>query len=169
MSDTVLAIIELDNFPQIVANRAAWIAKLYGSELHLLLSDPSLRFLRDNFIVSNAAKEVAREIKVAQKRLLAELEEVAVASHGITVSSSVVHDRPAHLAIIERALDIEPRFIVKGTQFRSRAERATFTFTDWQLIRKLNAPLWLVKPNQWQKKPVIVAAVDPTNPYDKAA
>jgi len=58
---------------------------------------------------------------------------------------------------------------VKGTHYHSPAERATFADTDWQLMKKLDYPLWFVKPVDWKDKPVIVAAVDPTHEKDKAA
>jgi universal stress protein E len=167
MSNTVLAIIELDNTPEDVARRAAWLARMYDCKLHLLLSDPSLAILRDSFIVSNEAKEVALGIEDAQRRVLADLSETISSDGSLDVTTDISHDRPAHDAIIGRAVDIEPRFVVKGTQYHSAAERATFAYTDWQLIRKLNAPLWFVKPKAWRDKPVIVAAVDPTHQHDK--
>jgi nucleotide-binding universal stress UspA family protein len=168
MSETVLAVIQLDNFPQHVANRAAWIARLFGYDLHLLLSDPSLAVLRDSFIVSNEAKEIARSIETAQQQLLDDLKNAVSENGEIQVTTTITHDRPAHDAIIAQALEIEPKVVVKGTQYHSPAERATFAYTDWQLIRKLNAPLWFVKPNDWKDAPVLVAAVDPTHRHDKA-
>jgi len=59
MSDTVLAVIELERFPEEVTSRAAWLARLYGCNLHLLLSDPTVGILRHRLIVSNEAKEIA--------------------------------------------------------------------------------------------------------------
>ena len=41
--------------------------------------------------------------------------------------------------------------------------------TDWQLIRTCPYPLWLVKPGNIRKAPVIIAAVDPTHEHDKTA
>ena len=168
MSETVLAVIELDNFPEDVANRAAWIARLYDADLHLLLSDPSLAILRDSFIVSNEAKQIGASIEAAQTQTLDELTAAVSAGDDLQVTSAITHDRPAHDAIIASALDIEPIVVVKGTQYHSPAERATFAYTDWQLIRKLDAPLWFVKPNEWKEMPIFVAAVDPTHQHDKA-
>ena len=66
MSKTVLAIIETERFPQEVANRAAWIAQHYGCDLELVLSDPTLGFLRDSFMISADSKQIAETIKQAQ-------------------------------------------------------------------------------------------------------
>ena len=35
------------------------------------------------------------------------------------------------------------------------------------MIRKLDYPLWLVKPDAWNDRPLIIAAVDPTHAHDK--
>jgi len=166
MSNTILAIIEMDRFPQEVSNRAAWIAKQYGCDLELVLSDPTLGVLRDSYMVSNESKQLAGGIRQAQEIVLEELAK-SVAVDNLTVTTSITHERPANDAIVALALDREPRFVVKGTAYHSPAERATFTFTDWQLIRKLMAPLWLVKPRKWNETPVIVASVDPTHRHDK--
>jgi len=167
MSDTVLAIIELDRYPEEVARRAAWIARLHACDLQLLLCDPTLGILRDSFIVSNEARQIAAGITEAQNRILDDLAKAISAENELTITSAVTHERPASDAIIAAALEIGPMFVVKGTHYHSPAERATFAATDWQLIRKLTYPLWLVKPNDWKDNPVIVAAVDPTHLHDK--
>ncbi len=167
MSNTVLAIIELDRFPKEVTSRAAWLAKLYGCKLHLLLSDPTVGVLRNRLIVSNEAKSIGKDITAAQETFLDELASEVADGDDIEVTSAISHDRPAADAIIAAAIELEPKFVVKGTHFHSPAERATFADVDWQLIRKLDYPLWLVKPGEWQDSPTIVAAVDPTHAHDK--
>ena len=169
MSDTVLAVIELENYPETVAERAAWLARLYGCRLHLLLSDPSTGFLRDTFIVSNEARQVAADMEAAQRQILDELAETVNRGGAVDVTTTITHERPAADAIIARALELEPRFVVKGTQYHSAAERAMFAYTDWRLIRKLDSPLWIVRPTEWKEKPVIVAAVDPMHEHDAEA
>lgn len=167
MSDTILAIIELENEPEEVTRRAAWVARQYGCDLFLLLTDPSMAFLRDSFLVSNEAKEIAASIEEAQSAALEELAAIARNGGSLAVASDITRDRPAHEAIIARSLDIAPKFVIKGTEYHSTAERARFAYTDWQLIRKLDVPLWFVKPREWQDEPVVVAAVDPTHQHDK--
>lgn len=166
MSKTILAIIETDRFPEEVANRAAWIAQHYECDLELLFSDPTLGFLRDSFMISVDSKQLSDGIRQAQEETLERLAS-SVGANGLKVTTSISHDRPASDAIVARALQCEPMFVIKGTAYHSPAERATFTFTDWQLIRKLDFPLWLVKPHQWKDKPIIVAAVDPVHKKDK--
>jgi universal stress protein E len=168
MSKIVLAVIETDRHPENVAARAAWIAASFGCDLELMLSDPTIGVLRDSFIVSNEAQQIADNIRAAQQKIVDGLAE-SVAGTGITVSTTVVDERPASDAIIARALEINPAYVVKGTAYHSPAERATFTYTDWRLIRKLDFPLWLVKAADWPEQPVVVAAVDPANPHEQTA
>ena len=52
MTKTILAIVEFERFPLEVATRAARIAKLYGCDLKLVLSDPTISFLRSSFMRS---------------------------------------------------------------------------------------------------------------------
>lgn len=167
MSDSILAVIELDKFPQEVAKRAAWIATKHDCDLELMFSDPTLGVLRDSYLLSAEANQIADNIRESQVQILSDLAD-EIESAGLSVATSVTHDRPAADAIVARAIELDPRFVVKGTMFHSPADRATFTYTDWRLIRKLTVPLWLVKPSAIKDEPVIIAAVDPTHRHDKS-
>ena len=168
MNKTVLAIIEPDLFPDLVARRAARLAALYGYDLELFLCDPLLVPFGDSFIASTEAQQLADRIRQTQKEIIDSIA-AAVSSDELRVEATVLHDRPVGDAIVSKALDSEPAIVVKGTTFHSAAERATFTFTDWQLIRELLCPVWFVKDGEWQDNPVIVAAVDPTHEHDPSA
>jgi len=118
--------------------------------------------------VSNEARDIAAKIRAAQKEIIEELGQVA-RDAGVNVTTEVLEQRPIADGVLHRALDMEPRFIMKGTQYHSAAERSIFVDTDWQLVRACPYPLWLVKPHEIRDKPVIVAAVDPTHSHDKPA
>ena len=166
MSKTILAILEQGRFPEAVTRRAAQIAKLFDCKLDLVLSDPTVGFLRNRFMISGESQQIADNVKLAQQEELDRLASL-VAEPGLEVQTAIIKDRPASDAIIARALECDPLFVIKGTEYHSPAERARFTFSDWQLIRKLDYPLWLVKPDDWSENPVIVAAVDPMHPHDE--
>ena len=168
MSETVLTIIELDNYPDEVVARASWLAKLMNCDLELLLCDPTTSFLSEVFIISNEVRDLAEDIEEAQTKALAHLAKTAESS-GLNVTTHTSHERPVAEAIISRATDVDPMFVVKGTHYHSPAERATFADTDWQLMKKLDFPLWFVKPVAWKDEPLIVAAVDPTHEKDREA
>jgi universal stress protein E len=168
MSRKVLTVIELDNYPEDVVARATWIAKLTNSELELLLCDPTTSFLSESFIVSNEVRQLADNIHASQTESLSRLAQSAEAK-GVTVTSATSHERPVADVIIARAIEMEPEYVVKGTHFHTSAERATFADTDWQLMKKIDYPVWFVKPVEWQEPPMIVAAVDPTHNKDREA
>jgi len=166
MSKKILAIIETQRFPQEVARRAARIASVHDCDLDIVLSDPTSGFLRSKFLVSGDSKQIAETVRQAQEEQLARIV-TELSEFNLDIQTTIVKDRPACDAIIAHALESEPLYVVKGTEYHSPAERARFTFNDWQLIRKLDFPLWLVKPKEWGGRPVIVAAVDPMHPTDK--
>lgn len=167
-NDKILVIVEPDNHPQQVVSRASWLAELTNSELHLMLCDPDISALSLGIFVSNEARDIARHIRGAQKEMIDELA-LPVRDRGINVTTDVLEQRPVGDAILQLALEMEPRYVVKGTEYHSIAERAIFVDTDWQLIRTCPFPLWLVKPRDFAEKPVIVAAVDPVHAHDKPA
>ena len=168
MSNDVLAIIEMERDPQQVADRAAWIAKRLGYNLELVLSDPTVGFLRDKFMLSAESKQISETVTQAQIEALDRIAD-SIDSDGLQISKTILRDRPAVDAIIAKALADNPAMVVKGTTHHSAAERATFAYNDWELIRELEYPLWLVKAQEWRQNPVVIAAVDPTHPRDADA
>lgn len=165
---TVLAVVEPAIHPQEVVERAAWIARLTGSRLRLLLSDAEVHSLARPFIVSSAAKEIANNIREAQEAIIDDLA-APVRTGGLAVETEILAERPVADGVLQRALETEPLMIVKGTSYHSQAQRAIFVDTDWALVRSSPYPLWLVKPHEPAASPVIVAAVDPTHEDDEHA
>jgi universal stress protein E len=170
MSDRekILVIVEPDVHPSEVVARATWLARVNNCDLDLVLCDPDIGALREGFFVSNEARDIAEKIRMAQREMIEELAGPPREA-GIEVTTEVLEERPIADGVLHRAVDLDPRFVVKGTQYHSTAERSIFVDTDWQLIRSCRYPLWLVKPHEIREKPVIVAAVDPTHSHDKPA
>ncbi len=168
MNKSFLAIIEPDLFPELVARRAAQLAMLYGYDLELLLCDPLLIPFGDSFIASTEIQQLADRIKQTQKEIIGDIA-AAISNDDLNVSATILHGHPISDAIIAKAMECAPSFVVKGTSYHSSADRATFTYTDWRLIRKLQCPVWLVKGNEWHEHPFIIAAVDPTHEHDPSA
>jgi len=168
MNDTVLCVVELENYPEHVVARAAWLAKLHNCDLELLLSEPSSNLLGESFVYFADMQMLANSIKSEQDAVLQQLA-ASAEELGIAVYTSSSSERPEADMIANKAQSCGAKFVVKGTHYHSPTERASFAHTDWQLIRDLGCPLWFVKPAEWQEHPVIVAAVDPTHGDDKHA
>lgn len=164
----ILAVVEPDIIPQEVVARAVWLAQRTGCKLNLLLCDADVTALATDFYVSNETRTIAENLRAAQREILDELAAPAREAD-IDLTLDVLEERPVGDAILARALDMNPRFVVKGTEYHSDARRAIFVDTDWFLIRTCPFPLWLVKQHEMQAKPLIIAAVDPTHEEDTGA
>ncbi len=166
MSRTVLCVVELDNYPEQVVARATQLARLHDCDLELVLSDPAMNYLGESYVYFAELQMLADSVSAEQEALLKRLAESAEAA-GVSVRTSISHERPEADMVIERAEECDALFVVKGTHWHTPTERASFAYTDWRLIRRLERPLWFVKPHEWGEKPVIIAAVDPTHAKDK--
>ncbi|MBT8092114.1 MAG: universal stress protein [Gammaproteobacteria bacterium] len=168
MNRTVLCVVEFEHYPEDVVARAAWLARLHGADLELVLSDPSMNYLGENFVYFADLQLLMDSVKDEQQEVLEHLSKLAE-SQGVKVRASTSHDRPEAHMIADKAKDCDALFVVKGTHWHSPTERASLADTDWRLIRRLSAPLWFAKPVEWKESPTIVAAVDPTHSRDKRA
>lgn len=164
----ILAVVEPDNQPRIVVERATWLASLMNCDIQLLLCDPILSPLGMGIIPSDKSSELERAIEQVQQGFANELAQIA-RDKGIGVTTELIEERPIAEAVMSRAEITKPKFIMKGTQFHSDAERGIMVDTDWQLARICPFPIWFVKASEFEDDPVIVAAVDPTHSHDKPA
>ena len=168
MKRNVLCVVELDNYPEDVVARAAWLAKLFDCDLELVLSDPIMNHLGENFIYFADLQVLTDSVRNDQEAILQGLA-ISAEELGVTVRTSTSTDRPEAYMIAAKAEDCNALFVVKGTHWHSPSERAALGDTDWRLIRRIGCPLWFVKPKPIRKQPVVVAAVDPTHSHDKGA
>ena len=168
MKRNVLCVVELDNYPEDVVARAAWLAKLYDCDLELVLSDPIMNSLAENFIYFADLQMLTDSVRNEQEAILQGLA-VAAEELGLTVRTSTSTDRPEAHMIASKAEDCNALFVVKGTHWHSPSESASLGDTDWRLIRRIACPLWFAKPKPIRKQPVVVAAVDPIHSHDKGA
>ena len=168
MSHTVLCIVEMDNYPETVVERAAWLAKSYGCDLRMLVSEPWSSALGATFVTFLETELIEESIRASREEAEASLIRLAE-NVGVDVEVEISTERSVADAIMEAAFKCKPKFVVKGTHYHSALERATHADADWQLIRQLDFPLWFVKPKAWDYSPVILAAVDPTHANDKPA
>ena len=168
VKDTLLAIVELDCIPDTLIDRTAWIARKFDYQVHLVLFEPNSVELLGRFPISSEAQQIRQDMEQAQTELVEDYAN-RLREAGIDVTTSVLQRRPLGDGILEINSALEPKIVVKATQFHSAAERGTLVDSDWQLMRACPYPLWLVKADKMAEKPVIVAAVDPSNTHDKPA
>lgn len=165
---SIVAVIEPDTHPQEVAERAAWLALLYDLPVDLLLCDADIGPLHTGWFLSDSAESIAELVADAQKEMIEEIAD-NIRALNVAVTTTVVEERPIVDAIMHDIDARDPKFLVKGTQHHSDADRALFAATDWQLVRRCPCPLYLVKPQPIPENPIVVAAVDPVHAHDKPA
>jgi len=168
MTNPILCVVEFDNNPEVVVARATWLAKLFERDVELVLSEPTTNYLGESVAYLLEMQMLADSIRNEQDAMLQQLATVAE-EQGVAVRTSVSTERPEANMIVSKAESCSAYFVVKGTHYHSPSERASLAHTDWQLIRKLERPLWFVKPFEWKDSPVVVAAVDPVHSHDKTA
>ena len=70
---SILLIIEPDTHPHEVVDRAIWLAGISDCSLHMLLCDPDIGALHENWYLSAEAKQIGENIRAAQNEMIEEL------------------------------------------------------------------------------------------------
>ena len=168
MANSILAVVELDNYPEIVTQRAAWLARLCDAELTLMLCEPKAGLLNDSIFMAAEVQQIADEMQDLELRTLEQLKS-SVATDGLVVHTEHNYKVPVVDRVLDMSEHLSPLYVVKGMHYHRPSERASMTDIDWQLIRKLEYPLWFAKPKTYKDSAKIIAAVDPTHGHDKPA
>ena len=168
MSRNILCVVEFDNYPEHVVDRAIWLAKSRDCNLHLLVCDPITDFLGEAYVYLLESQHIADSIRESQDEALDKLV-ARVKAAGVRVEAERRTDKHIADVVRQSAAARKPRYVIKGTHYHTPSERASLADADWDLIRDLDYPLWFVKPVEWRTPPIIVAAVDPVHAHDKPA
>ena len=75
MSRNILCVIEFDNYPEQVVDRAIWLARSRDCNVHLLVSDPITDLLGDSYVYLLESQHIAESIRESQKEAVAKLTE----------------------------------------------------------------------------------------------
>ena len=164
--ETLLAILEPDCSPDLLVERAGWLARVFDLNVHLEMYEPDETDLLSTFAVGGEVDRYRQRILLSQKELVEEYAET-IRAESIDVTTSVLQTRPLGDGILQIADAINPRLVVKATQYHTAAQRSVLLDTDWQLMRHCPYPLWLAKTNEIPATPNIIASIDPCNSHDK--
>jgi universal stress protein E len=149
----------------LAATHARHLAQGAGAEMRLVTAvydarveagcergEPSARATRERTL--NAAR--AGLEKLAQ----------SLREWGAEVSTKVVWEAPAYEGILKAAREWHADLLVVGVH-EARLPHTRLTDTDWQLIRRTQCPLLLVKDPAFDGYRTVVAAVDPLHAHDE--
>jgi universal stress protein E len=110
-----------------------------------------------------------RALKTQSKRAsLRGLERLAapLRARGLRVSTAAVCDYPPYEAIVRRTISTGADLIVAPRRAQHRLP-ALLGYTDWELLRLSPVPVLLVKTSAPYRRPVVLAAIDPTHAFAK--
>lgn len=164
----ILVIIDSENDPALVVDRACWLSQLFGTQLELLLCNAPANRGLPVFLNPSQARKVSSDIARSQDEWIESLVTQAK-ERGIDASAGVLGDRSIADGILDHIAKMKPLLVVKGTHYHSESERSMILGTDWRLIRECGAPLYLVKKATMAQEPTVIAAVDPICEHDKPA
>lgn len=112
--------------------------------------------------------EIERRQRETQLQLLEGIA-APLRKRGLAVTTAVEWDFPRHEAIIRAAAHFGANLIVAADHATVHHLPWLLRYTDWELLRASPVPVLLVKTAQPYRKPVILAALDPTHTFDKPA
>jgi universal stress protein E len=115
--------------------------------------------------------DLKRSERLEQARRRAELEELAapLRESGLRVTTAADWDFPAYQAVVRRAARIGADLVVAERHATRRIAPWLLRFNDWELLRLAPVPVLLVKNTREYHRPVILAAVDPSQSFGKPA
>jgi universal stress protein E len=165
----ILVVIDPTASSQPALERIARLPRPLKAQLVLLICDyePSLG-VGYAAVIPEAAESARASLLTRHRKRLAELAAPLIAQ-GLDVHTDARWDYPLHEAIVRKAVEWGADLVVKDTHHHSVLRRSIFSNTDWNLIRQCPMQLLLVKPRAIGHVPVVVAAVDPLHPRDRAA
>ena len=88
---------------------------------------------------------------------------------GVEVQCAVEWDFPPHEAIVRRAQVCGADLIIAECHQGKRLRPWLLHLTDWELLRTSKLPVLLLKDERRWRKPVVLAAVDPSHARAKPA
>jgi universal stress protein E len=149
--------------------RAAALARATGARVELFhaVTAPLTQSRRIGRRMMDLDLSAEESLRLSQKGV----ERIARSKllQGCRVSAVTVWEKPAHEAIVRRALATHSDLIINGTRSRGPANRLLLRHTDWELVRHSPIPLLLVKSVRQAGKEVILAAIDPLHANAKPA
>jgi universal stress protein E len=149
-------------------DKAIHIARQLGASIELFHAISAPVFLELQPLTGTSLSELKREsLQLRQQRLEAHAARADV--RGVDVSCEVRWDYPPHEAIVRRAGRIKADLIIAESHEGSRLKPWLLHLTDWELLRTSPLPVLLLKNTRPYRRPVVLAAVDPSHQHAKPA
>jgi universal stress protein E len=148
--------------------KAGQLAQALGASLELFHAIVTPLYVdaysRPNGSLANTERDI-------QQQCLAQLRAIAkrMQRQAVAVSVAAEWDFPGYEAVIRRASQIKADLIVADLHAGSHVVAGMLHLTDWELLRLSAMPVLLVKTKTPYRRPIVLAAVDPTHTRSKPA
>jgi universal stress protein E len=146
--------------------KAAQLAHVFGADLELFHGIAE-RLSADAYIYQEGG--LAGAERSMRSRYRAGLESVAdrLRESGLRVNVTAEWDFPVYEAIVRRARRAKTDLIVAECHAGKRVAPWLLHVTDWELLRTSPIPVLLVKNAKPYRRPLILAALDPSHVFSK--
>jgi universal stress protein E len=153
---------------QPAVNKAIRIAKSFGASLELFhaLSSPVFASLQP---LTGESVEALRSRMVEHTRTRLSKFTALARKHGVVADCAAQWDYPPHEAIVRRAAQTRADLIIAEGHRGRHARPWLIQLTDWELLRASALPVLLLKNARAYRRPVVLAAVDPSHAHAKPA
>ena len=146
--------------------KAAQLARVTGAELELFHSIADVIYIDALQMAKQSVSEFESRLR---HEALQRLESIAapLRRQGLRVQSTAEWDYPIYEAIVRRAEATRADLIVAERHATRHVAPWLLRFTDWELLRSSPVPVLLVKTPRPYRRPVVLAAVDPSHAFAK--
>jgi universal stress protein E len=151
---------------QATLRKAAQLAQATGARLELFHAITTPLFIDalalEGLTIPEAQKRWKRDTIAALEKHARPLRNL-----GLEVETSCDWDFPAYEAVVRRAARSDASLIVAERHATRHVLPWLLRFNDWELLRRSPVPVLLVKHARAWKRPVVLAAIDPSHMFSK--
>lgn len=146
--------------------KAAQLAHATGAALELFHSIADAVYIDALGMTNQSLTEFESR---SRRQHLRRLESIAapLRRQGLEVRTAAEWDYPTYEAIVRRAATMNADLIVAERHATRHVAPWLLRFTDWELLRLSTVPVLLVKSPRAYRRPVVLAAVDPSHAFAK--
>lgn len=148
--------------------KAIQVARALGASLELFHALTDALFIElgrnDPNALDRLRERVEDEARIPLVRLCA-----VAQKHGVSATSSVEWDYPPHEAVVRRAAALGAELIIAECHRGARTRPWLVHLTDWELLRTSPLPVLLLKNGKPYRRPLVLAAVDPSHAHAKSS
>ncbi|MEO8063535.1 MAG: universal stress protein [Pseudomonadota bacterium] len=147
--------------------KAVALARSLGASLELFHAISTPVFMDLQPLTGTSLAEIRREALALRTRRLEKMA-LAARKHHVATTCMVEWDFPPHEAIVRRVKRSKADLIIAECHVGRRLTPWLMHLTDWELLRASPVPVLLLKnARAWQRRPTILAAVDPSHAHAK--